>query len=133
VTQLYTATDTVGTYLMKVLLEEIRNQRVMWAVMPAQQQQEVIDRMAKQVDGAVRIAAKKILGSELPSVIATLEQATVKDDGTKVTLVFPNEELHALTDAVGTKIVLVLADPEAHAAGVSSFKADADQQPLDID
>jgi hypothetical protein len=124
-------TASIGATLMQVLLEEIRTQRVMWAVMPATMQQEVIDRMAKQVDNALKGGVKRILGAGLPSVVVKLEQITI-DDGVKGKITFGAEQLHALTDVVGTEVVLVLSSPEKHTEGVHAFEADADQPALDL-
>jgi hypothetical protein len=131
VEKLFTVTDSLGSYLVKVLIEEIKTQRTMWAVTPQQQQQEAIDRIADHVDLAVKNGVKRLLAAGLPSITAQLDQITIKD-GVKATLTFGQEELHALADLVGSKIVLVLADPDTHAAGVHSYTADADQQPLGI-
>src|SRR5882672_5524106 len=127
VNKLYSVTDSLGTYLMKVLREEIVSMRTMWAV-PPQQQQEVLDRMADHVDQAVRLAVRKLLSAGQPSVTATLQQITVKD-GVKATLIFDraDEALDALTHLVGSNLVLVLADPAKYTEGVESFEADADQ------
>lgn len=130
-TNLNTATASLGETVMKVLLEEIKNQRVMWAVMPAQLQQEAIDRMAKQIDDAIKGGVKRILGAGLPCVVVKLEQVTI-DDGVKGKITFGTEQLHALTDVVGQDVVLVLSSPEQHTAGVHAFQADVDQPSLDL-
>jgi len=133
VSKLYSVTDSMGTFLMKVLREEITNLRTMWAVTPAQQQQEILDRMADHVDSAVKMGARKIIAAGIPSITATLQQITVKD-GVKATLIFDKAEdaLDALTHRVGSSVVLVLADPEAYAEGVDQLEADADQNSLPL-
>lgn len=126
--KLNTVTASLGETCMQVLLEEIRTQRVMWAALPAQMQQEVIDRMAKQIDNAIKGGVKRILGAGLPSVVVKLERITI-DDGVKGTITFGNEQLHALTDCVGSDIVMVLSSPEQHTAGVHGCRATRRKSP----
>jgi hypothetical protein len=129
--KLNTVTASLGETCMQVLLEEIRNQRVPWTAIPATMQQEVIDRMAKQVDNAIKGGVKRILGAGLPCVVVKLDRITI-DEGVKATISFGNDQLHALTDVVGSDVVLVLSSPEQHTAGVHGFQADADQPALDL-
>jgi hypothetical protein len=133
VSKLYAVTDSMGTFLMKVLREEIVTMRTLWAVTPKQHQDEILERIGEHVDNAVRLAVRKLLSGGQPSVTATLQKIVIKE-AVQAILTFDrgDDALSDLTHLVGTNLVLVLADPGKYAEGVEAFEGDADQNPLPL-
>lgn len=132
-TKLYGITDNMGTFLLRVLRDELVNQGA-WQSLPEQQQQRALDRMGEQIGNATKMAARRIVATGQPSITATLQQITVKD-GVKATLLFDRAEeaLDALMHRVGSNLVLVLVDPNDYQRGVDEFIADADQPELPLE
>jgi antitoxin component of RelBE/YafQ-DinJ toxin-antitoxin module len=133
-TKLYGITDNMGTYLMRVLRDELVHMPDVWRSLPEEQQQRILDRMGTQISSATKLAARRIVSTGQPSITATLQQITVKD-GVKATLLFDRAEeaLDALMHRVGSNLVLVLVDPNDYQTGVDEFTADADQPELPLE
>lgn len=126
--------ETVGQYLMRALYDEVTNIRVPWAVTPQQQQQEMLDRMQRQVDEAVRIAVSRIAVHGFTHITASIEQLTIKDEAKAVLLLSRGTEaLHELADRVGSRAVIVFADHKEFTEGMDSIKAQADQPNLPLE
>lgn len=126
--------QTIGQLLMGALYDEVTNLRVMWPVMPQQEQQDLLDRLRKQVDEAVRIAVRRLATEGFPHIVAEIDSMTTKDD-TKVALTLPrgSQEAHTLLDYVKSKVVIVFADPKQYTDGMEQFKTQLDQPPLPLE
>jgi len=131
--KLESLTGPMGSVIVKLIREQLMQQRTLWAVTPKQQQEEILDYCAEEVDKVVIACARKIVAAGCPSVTATLQQITVKD-GVKATLLFDraDEALDALTHRVGQNLVLVLVDPADHASRIEDLQGDEDQNPLPL-
>lgn len=125
--------ESVGGVLFAALMEEIMHQRTMWAVTPREQQQELIDRMRKQVQTAVEGAVKRLATGGFEHISAKI-RSFASEKETKVVLTVPcgTRELHTLLDRVGTQAVIVFADPEDFTGGMDQIKAMADQPALPL-
>lgn len=125
--------ESVGGMLFSALMEEIMHQRTMWVVTPREQQQELIERMRKQVETAVHGAVRRLATAGFEYIAATIESFTSKKE-TKVALTVPRgiQELHTLLDRVGTDAVIVFADPKEFTDGMDRIKAMDDQAPLPL-
>ena len=130
-TVLQTAEETVGTQLLRALLDEVMNLRTPWAITPQSMQQEVIDRLQTQVENITRGAVLQIATLGMQHVGASVESLTIKEGAKAVlTLARGSEEMHALADRVGSFAVLVFADPKEFTEGMHVIKAQADQRDL---
>ena len=125
--------ETVGQLLMRALFDEITNIRVPWAGTPQQQQQELLDRLRRQVDEAVRIAVNRISVQGFTHIAASIESLTIKDEAKAVLLLSRGTEaLHELADRVGSRAVIVFADHKEFTDGIEAIKAQADQGHLPL-
>lgn len=126
--------ETVGQYLMRALFDEITNIRIPWAVTPQQQQDELLDRLRRQVDEAVRIAVSRIAMQGFTHISASIESLTIKDEAKAVLLLSRgSEELHELADRVGSRAIIVFADHTDYTDGMNAIKSQADQSRLPLD
>ena len=71
--------------LVKVCLEQIRQQSIPWGALPEDEQQEVIDRITEVATNAARQAVSLIAALGRPSAHAEIESVTFKD-GIKIIL-----------------------------------------------
>lgn len=104
--------------LIKICVEQIRQQQVPWGALPEKEQQKVIDRVTDVCSKAAREAAKIVAGLGRPTVQAEIESVTFKD-GIKIVLTMSKSqaERHAIADAQGDGVLLVLPDYAAIAGG----------------
>lgn len=118
--------------LIKVCIEQLRQQQVPWGALPEKEQQETIDRVTVVCSKAAREAVKIIAGLGRPAVQAEIESTTFKD-GIKVVLTMSKQQAdrHAIADATGSGVLLVLPKYDAIAGGAPP-KADPDQPRLDL-
>ena len=126
--------ETVGQYLMRALYDEVTNIRIPWAATPQQQQQEVLDRLQRQVDEAVRVAVQRIAIQGFIHITGSIESLTIKDTAKAVLLLSRGSEaMHTLADRVGSRAVIVFADHTEYTDGMDAIKAQADQPPLPLE
>ena len=126
--------ETVGQYLMRALFDEITNIRIPWAVTPQQQQQDLLDRLRRQVDEAVRVAVSRIAMQGFSHISASIESLTIKDEAKAALLLSRgSEELHTLADRVGSRAIIVFADHAEYTDGMDAIKAQADQPSLPLE
>jgi hypothetical protein len=123
----------LGGFLMHLLVEQLREQKVPWSMLPEADQQARIDHLGGKLNTAVRDGLRRVLGSGAPAIIVKLAKVDITEDGVKGHLVFTPAELHALTDFVGKEVVLVLMDPSVHTESTAQIRADADQPGLPLE
>ncbi|EKM6334847.1 cell division protein FtsK [Pseudomonas aeruginosa] len=125
--------DTLGKSLPQGLIQEIRIMPDCWQKLPEAKQQDIIDRLERQVRNAATIAVHTIAGGDRDTVYGKLESFTAKD---KVKAVFtvspssPNQE--QLFGAVHQDCLLVIGGAAEFLDGMKDVKADPDQNPLDL-
>ncbi|EPW8658439.1 TPA: cell division protein FtsK [Pseudomonas aeruginosa] len=125
--------DTLGKSLLQGLIQEIRIMPDCWQKLPEAKQQDIIDRLERQVRNAATIAVHTIAGSDRDTVYGKLESFTAKD---KVKAVFtvspssPNQE--QLFGAVHQDCLLIIGGAAEFLDGMKDVKADPDQNPLDL-
>ena len=122
----------LGAFLVHLVVDTLKEQRVPWSVLPEADQQHRIDDIAAKLDIAVRDGMRRALAGGHPSVPVRLKRAVIEEDAIKVTILLPAAEQHALTDYIGKDVVLVLTDPGAHTESIGSVRADSDQKPLPL-
>ncbi|EOD1580067.1 TPA: DNA translocase FtsK, partial [Pseudomonas aeruginosa] len=125
--------DTLGKSLLQGLIQELRIMPDCWQKLPEAKQQDIIDRLERQVRNAATIAIHTIAGGDRDTVYGKLESFTAKD---KVKAVFtvspssPNQE--QLFGAVHQDCLLVIGGAAEFLDGMKDVKADPDQNPLDL-
>lgn len=131
--QLFQITDKLGTHLLRVVMDELRHQTVVFKDLSEADQEQRAMYLQQHINQAAAHAAKQLMAGGFPAVTAKLKKITV-EDGVNAQLTFGNEELHALSDAVGTMVVLVLVDPQTHASAVDDLAllVDKDQGELPL-
>jgi hypothetical protein len=118
--------------LLKIIMDEIRQQSVPWGALPEKEQQKVIDRVTERTEKTVREVVRIIASKTRPTVQADVESVTFKD-GVKVTLTFSKAaaDRHAIADSAGRNVLLVLPDYESALGGDVPI-ADKDQPGLNL-
>ncbi|MEX2023304.1 cell division protein FtsK [Pseudomonas aeruginosa] len=125
--------DTLGKSLLQGLIQELRIMPDCWQKLPEAKQQDIIDRLERQVRNAATIAIHTIAGGDRDTVYGKLESFTAKD---KVKAVFtvspssPNQE--QLFGAVHQDCLLIIGGAAEFLDGMKDVKADPDQNPLDL-
>lgn len=126
--------ESVGTFLLRALFDEVANLRQPWIMTPQQQQDEILDRLRLQIAGAVNIAVKRIAAAGFIYIAANIESLAIKDEAKAVlTLARGTQEIHDLADRVGTRAMLVFADAQEYTNGMHTIKSQLDQPPLPLD
>ncbi|MGK7132204.1 cell division protein FtsK [Pseudomonas aeruginosa] len=125
--------DTLGKSLLQGLIQEIRIMPDCWQKLPEAKQQDIIDRLERQVRNAATIAVHTIAGAERETVYGKLESIAAKDKMKAVIVVnhsSPNK--HDLLDAVNEDCLLIIGGAAEFLDGMKDVKADPDQNPLDL-
>ncbi|HCF2445182.1 TPA: cell division protein FtsK [Pseudomonas aeruginosa] len=125
--------DTLGKSLLQGLIQEIRIMPDCWQKLPEAKQQDIIDRLERQVRNAATIAVHTIAGGDRDTVYGKLESIAAKDKMKAVIVVnhsSPNK--HDLLDAVNEDCLLIIGGAAEFLDGMKDVKADPDQNPLDL-
>lgn len=127
------ARTSLGTQLLRALVQEIKTQQRPWHATPEADQKNVIERLADTVHSAVTTAALEIAARGFVSIAGTVESLTFKD-GCKLvmTLTSTGDAIHKLADRVGHGALIVLADAEAFLHGMETVKPEKDQPDLPL-
>ena len=130
--------DTVGTVAEKQLghalidaaLSEVKALARPWQQMTHDQQDEVLERITRQVREAVGDTIRLLATKGATHLVCELEQITVKK-GAKAVLVIPKGAFgDDLLDAVGQQVILVVGPELKGAADIPKPQADDDQGDL---
>jgi ribosome modulation factor len=124
---------TIGADLLQALVQEIKLLPDVWPKMSQAKQDDVIDRLRKRVITNVQMATHLIASDGRVTVVAELEQITVKD-GIKAVLTMSKNDpnRHGLIDCQGKTVLIALADAEAHMGEVAAVRGQADQRAMDL-
>ncbi|MCU8933013.1 cell division protein FtsK [Pseudomonas aeruginosa] len=125
--------DTLGKSLLQGLIQELRIMPDCWQKLPEAKQQDIIDRLERQVRNAATIAVHTIAGGDRDTVYGKLESIAAKDKMKAVIVVnhsSPNK--HDLLDAVNEDCLLIIGGAAEFLDGMKDVKADPDQNPLDL-
>lgn len=125
------AEESVGTQLLKALVQEIQHLQKPWQNMPAAQQQHVLDRLTNAVRENVQKAVKMIASQGHTCMNASVESVTFKD-GVKAVLKLPrgNVDNHELAESTDRQVLIVIMNAEQHTDGMHVVKPDPDQKDL---
>lgn len=125
------AGDTMTGDLMACLIDEFKAAPDVWQKMPEDHQQDLIYRVQKRVQEAVRIAVEIIASDNRPTIVATVESVTVKD-GIKAVVALPKSDAqrHELFDAAGMAVLLIVGGAAGYYGGADQVQPDPDQPAL---
>lgn len=120
----------LGANLIEAALEQIRVLPRPWQAMPEKEQQDVLDRLAARVQGAVRDAILTLATRGHRYITCQLEQLQVKDKA-KASLILPNSAVdEGMVEAVGGRVILIVATNFDAADGIKAPRAEPDQADL---
>ncbi|OHP18382.1 cell division protein FtsK [Pseudomonas aeruginosa] len=125
--------DTLGKSLLQGLIQEIRIMPDCWQKLPEAKQQDIIDRLERQVRNAATIAVHTIAGGDRDTVYGKLESMTAKDKMKAVFVVNPSSpHKEDLLFAVNKDCLLIIGGANEFTEGMDQVKPDPDQTPLDL-
>lgn len=124
---------TIGADLLQALVQEVKLLPDVWPKMSKAKQDDVIERLRKRVVHNVQMATHLIASDGRVTVVAELEQITVKD-GIKAVLTMSKNDpnRHGLIDCQGKTVLIALADAEAHMGEVAAVRGEEDQRAMDL-
>jgi len=125
------AAETMLGDLLKLTIGEIQHMPDVWARLPEEQQQAVIDRATKRVQKAINEAVHILASEARPTLTANVEKVEFKD-GVKAQLAMSagNPARHDLADAQGEQVLIVVLTAEQHMGGADDVQPDPDQPAL---
>ena len=120
--------------LMTMSINELKAASGCWAKMPEQEQEEIIERLERQVKSTVQEALHLISSGGFVRIPATFDSMTVKD-GLKVQLSLGRTEKnrHALLDCQGGVVTIVLANASEFIEQPHGIRADPQQPDLIVE
>ncbi|HFD3796474.1 DNA translocase FtsK [Pseudomonas aeruginosa] len=125
--------DTLGKSLLQGLIQELRIMPDCWQKLPEAKQQDIIDRLERQVRNAATIAIHTIAGGDRDTVYGKLESMTAKDKMKAVFVVNPSSpHKEDLLFAVNKDCLLIIGGANEFTEGMDQVKPDPDQNPLDL-
>ena len=124
---------TIGADLLQALVQEVKLLPDVWPKMSKAKQDDVIERLRKRVVHNVQMATHLIASDGRVTVVAELEQITVKD-GIKAVLTMSKNDpnRHGLIDCQGKTVLIALADAEAHMGEVAAVRGEEDKRAMDL-
>lgn len=124
----------VARDLLQSLVLEIKLLQRPWDALPQAEQDEMIERLRKQVLDNVRQALGLIVADERAVMPATVESVTFKD-GIKAVLKISKHAAarHDLADHEGQDLIIVMVDPANYMAGVHDVRGDPNQQEIGVE
>lgn len=127
------ADTTMCGDLLGALIDEIRTMPDVWQKTSEEKQAQIIERLTRRVESAVKTAVHIIASDGKPQIEVTLEGVTVKDK-IKAALIIPNGSalLHDLIDSQGEQILVVLPRTSQYLGGTGGIKPDKDQPEIPL-
>lgn len=119
--------------LTKCLIEELKVMQKPWQSMSQSEQDDVIDRLEKQLTVASQQAINIIASRDMPEVTGEVESVTFKN-GAKVVIKFSSitEGVHALADASGHFVKIIIPETDDLINKSEMPEGEADQRGLDL-
>lgn len=118
--------------LVGLVIDELKAAPDVWQKLSERKQDEVIDRVRRRCEDAIRQAVHFIYSEGRTVITADLEQLTAKD-GIKAVLTLNrhDENRHELLDSVGKPVLVIVGDAQAFTGGAMP-KPDPQQSELPI-
>lgn len=119
--------------LLAGLIDEIKIMPDVWQKTSEGKQANIIDRLTRRVESAVKQAIHTLASQNYGTIEATLEGVTLKDK-IKATLLVPNGPmLHELCDRRLSRVLIVLPPlPDQFRGGTDKVKPDKDQPEIPL-
>ena len=126
--------NTIGRDLLEALVLECRMLPDVWPKLTKDKQEDVIDRLRKRVEAAVRMATHLIASNNRTAVPAVLENFANTKTGIKGSLVFSKTcpARHELFDSQGQEVLVIVASANDHMGDTESVKGEDDQRAMDL-
>lgn len=122
--------DTLGKSLLQGLIQEIRIMPDCWQKLPEAKQQDIIDRLERQVRNAATIAVHTIAGGDRDTVYGKLESMTAKDKMKAVFVVNPSSpHKEDLLFAVNKDCLLIIGGANEFTEGTAATHRRALRRP----
>jgi hypothetical protein len=124
------AAKQLGAALIDAALTEVKALARPWQQMTADQQDDVLERITRQVRDAVGDTIRMLSTKGAHHIVCELEQITIKK-GAKAVLAIPKGELDQdLLDAVSQQVILVIGPELTEARDIPKPAPDPDQPDL---
>lgn len=124
---------TVGKDLLSATVLELKMLPDVWVKLSETKQNDIIDRLRKRVENAVKMAVHLIASDGRMVVAGDLEQITIKDGAKAVIKVGrAAPSLHELYDAQGKQVLIVVSDAGEHTGGMDEVRGENDQRGLNL-
>lgn len=125
--------ENIGRDLLEALVLEVKLLPDVWPKLPKSKQDDVIERLRKRVIKNVQTAVHMIASEGRTTIVAELEQVTVKY-GIKAVLTMSKSDpnRHGLIDAQGKTVLVAIADAEDHMGDVAAVRGEEDQRAMDL-
>lgn len=125
--------ETIGKDLLGALLGEIRLLPKPWPQLSQGKQDDIIERLRKRVDNAVKMAVHILAADGRTVVAGDLDQITIKD-GVKAVVKFGANaaNLHEMYEASGKAVLVVVANHTDYTGGMDEVSGEPDQRAMDL-
>lgn len=130
---LHMTSETLGRSLLEGLIQEMRIMPDHWMKLSQAKQEDVIERLQKQITTAVGKAVFMIAAADRKTAYGKLESVAIKDKVKAVLVINQHSPCkHDLMDAVEQDCLLILGGAEEYLQGLDQVEGDPDQPPLDL-
>lgn len=127
------ASETVAGDLLTAVVQELKVLPDIWAKLPENEQNEIIDRVRKRVGDNVRKAVRLIASENRITVAADLKKVVFGDHIEAVFTIAARDPARLeLADSRGQACLIVVTDAAAHMGGLDGVKGDPDQRDLPL-
>ena len=130
---LHMTAETLGRSLLEGLIQEIRIMPDCWHKLSQSRQNDVIERLQKQITHAVGRAVYMIASDDRKTAYGKLESVAIKDKMKAVIVINPNSPCkHDMLDAVEQDCLIILGSADEYLGGMDMVEGEPDQNPLDL-
>ncbi|PHR17858.1 MAG: cell division protein FtsK [Sphingopyxis sp.] len=125
--------ETMGKSLLEGLIQEIRLMPDCWQKLSEAKQNDVIERLQKQVTHAVGRAVYMIEAADRKTAYGKLESVAVKDQVKAVLVIDTHSPCkHDLMDAVRQNCLIILGGADDYLEEMDQVKGEPDQNAMDL-
>jgi hypothetical protein len=132
---LTSTSDSVGADLLQALVQELKLLPDVWVKISESKQNDIIDRLRHRVQSNVATAVHAIASDNRATVIADLENVSIKEEikaTFRVSRSNAIEPLHGLYSSINKSCLLIVVSTAEHTAGMDEIKGESDQRAMDL-
>jgi hypothetical protein len=127
------AEETMLGDLLGGCIDELKVMPEVWQKLSERKQGEVIDRLTRRIEHAIKQAIHTLGSQNYPTIECTLEGVTLKDKNKASLLVPSSPMLHELCDRRMSSVLIVLPPkPDQFRGGTDKVKPDKDQPEIPL-